>query len=66
MNKELKRQLLVALKSAAKALVLIGGGYLSYKLTGSWVISGAVATALAPIQKIIDPTDNSIGFGLDK
>jgi len=63
---ELKRQLTVAFKSSAKALLLIGGGYVSFKLTGSWVISGAVTTALAPILKVIDPTDNSMGFNLEK
>lgn len=64
--KELQRQLLVALKSSLKAAITLGGGYLSYKMTGSYEISAAVALVLAPILKVIDPKDNSIGFNLDK
>ena len=64
--KELQRQLLVALKSSLKAAILLGGGYLSYKLTGSYEISAGVALILAPLLKVIDPADNSIGFNLEK
>jgi hypothetical protein len=64
--KELQRQLLVALKSSLKAAITLGGGYLSYKLTGSYEISAGVALVLAPILKVIDPKDNSIGFNLEK
>ena len=63
---ELKRQLLVALKSSAKAAITLGAGYLSYKLTGSYEISAGVALVFAPILKVLDPKDNSMGFNLTK
>ena len=64
--KEYQRQLLVALKSSLKAAITLGGGYLSYKMTGSYEISAGVALVLAPLLKVIDPKDNSIGFNLTK
>lgn len=64
--KELQRQLLVALKSSAKAAITLAAGWLSFKLTGSYEISAGVALVIAPILKVIDPKDNSIGFNLDK
>lgn len=64
--KELKRQFFVGLKSAVKAGIVLGGGFLSYKLTGNWAISAPVAMFLAPILKVVDPSDNSMGFNLKK
>ena len=58
----MKTKLFVILKSSAKALILLVGGWASYKLTGSWEIGGGVAIAIAPLLKMIDPTDHSIGF----
>jgi hypothetical protein len=63
---ELKRQLLVALKSSLKAAIVLAGGYLSYKLTGSYEISAGVGLVIAPLLKVIDPKDNSMGFNLTK
>lgn len=61
---ELKRQLLVALKSSLKAAITLGAGYVSFRLTGSYEISAGVALIFAPILKVIDPADNSMGFNL--
>ena len=58
----MKSKLFVILKSSAKALILLVGGWASYKLTGSWEIGGGVAIAIAPLLKMIDPTDDSIGL----
>jgi len=57
----MKSKLFVILKSSAKALILLVGGWVSYKLTGSWEIGSGVAIAIAPLLKMIDPTDDSIG-----
>lgn len=58
----MKTKLFVILKSSAKALILLVGDWASYKLTGSWEIGGGVAIAIAPLLKMIDPTDDSIGI----
>ena len=58
----MKTKLFVILKSSAKALILLVGGWASYKLTGSWEIGSGVAIAIAPLLKMIDPNDDSIGF----
>ena len=58
----MKTKLFVILKSSAKALILLVGGWASYKLTGSWEIGSGVAIAIVPLLKMIDPTDDSIGF----
>ena len=58
----MKFKLFVIFKSSAKALILLVGGWASYKLTGSWEIGSGVAIAIAPLLKMIDPTDDSIGI----
>lgn len=57
----MKTKLFVIFKSSTKALILLVGGWASFKLTGSWEIGSGVAIAIAPLLKMIDPTDNSIG-----
>jgi hypothetical protein len=58
----MKTKLFVIIKSALKAVVLLVGGWASYKLTGSWEIGSGVAIAIAPLLKMIDPQDTSIGL----
>ena len=58
----MKTKLFVIFKSSAKALILLIGGWASFKLTGSWEIGSGVAIAIAPLLKMIDPKDDSIGL----
>ncbi|CAB4194279.1 hypothetical protein UFOVP1261_24 [uncultured Caudovirales phage] len=58
----MKTKLFVIFKSSAKALILLIGGWASFKLTGSWEIGSGVAIAIAPLLKMIDLNDDSIGL----
>lgn len=70
MNKEkveeIKRQFLVALKAFLKGIVIAGSGLLTVKLGGSNEVAVAIAGFTHTLIKIIDPSDNSIGFNLEK
>jgi hypothetical protein len=58
----MKKNLLVILKSALKAAILLLGGWASFQLTGSWQIGSGVAIAIAPLLKLIDPNDKDLVF----
>ena len=57
----MKAKLFIIGKSALKALILLAGGYASFRLTGSWEIGSVAAIVIAPILKFIDPQDDSLG-----
>jgi len=63
---KMKTKLFIIVKSALKAVILLVGGWASYKLTGSWEIGSGVAIAIAPLLKMIDPQDDSLGINAKK
>ena len=58
----MKSKLFIILKSSAKAVILLAAGWVSYKLTGSWEIASGVSIATAPLLKMVDPQDDSLGI----
>ena len=51
----------VVAKSTLKALIMAFGGWVTLKLGGDPEVAALVAVALAPLLKVIDPSDKSIG-----
>lgn len=52
----------VIAKSSAKACIVLLSGWITYKLGDNPQVATAVAIAMAPILKIVDPKDLSIGI----
>lgn len=63
---EFIRQLKVALKALVKGLIIVAAGILARKFGATDTEAIAIAAATHPLIKIVDPTDNSIGFNLKK